>query len=197
MGFELARYACPNFLDSQPTSGIRLGHISLLLTTTAHPTLGIEPLLSKLQAMKTLPWFTSLSLHLFHTSPNSQELPNMYLNLARFFSATSRVVIFPGNLSVLPPLNVHSLLYERPSDQKPVILTAEHRTYFPFPALAPVVLPSNYTVWCTERFFFVNSRSTDWVECLRQFWLDAFGKIETIQIPGLENNDAITPVPTV
>lgn len=158
------------------------GPISLLMTTTAPPSsTQHESLLERLQALKTYPPLSSLSLHLLHVNSQAQDSPNTYLNLARLFASTSRVMLFPGNFSVLPPSTFYSIISESAhSAHRPMIITSGDQVSFPVLALSPIVIRRDYPLWCIERFFFSSSRTTHWEECIWQLWLESFGAVEHI-----------------
>ena len=107
------------------------------------------------QLRRTLP-SEYLSVHLLRIQANTTLSPNAYLNLARFFSQTDRVVLFPLSS---PPLLSHSDLYQVGAVDEDVL-----------------VLPKDHAVWCTERIFIDDSREAHWAACLWQFWLDSFGE---------------------
>ncbi|OJT09291.1 hypothetical protein TRAPUB_14288 [Trametes pubescens] len=177
------------------------GPISLLVTTTAPPfSKQHTTLVAKLAAMqrKHPPLKQTFFVHLLHLDPATEVHPNAFLNIARLLAPSPRVVLFPGNLSAVPPKTLHSLLLHqqptsssamtprgRPRGRKPAVLTDNERTSFPFAALAPVVLARDDVTWCSERFFAGMTRAADWEECLWQVWLASFGGLEVRQVPGL------------
>jgi len=140
----------------------------LLTTTVTRPSSGYDILLEKLHAGL----YPSLSVHLLFVEPQTDDSPNMYLNIARLFAPTARVVLFPGNLSALPPPDIYSPILVHPlSDlHQPAILSGA--ASWPFPLLSPVVLHRDHSLWCTERFFFSGSRAANWEECLWQLSLE-------------------------
>ena len=105
------------------------------------------------QLRRTLP-SEHLSVHLLRIQANTTFSPNAYLNLARFFSQTDRVVLFPMSPPP-PPL----LSYQVGAVDEDAL-----------------VLPKDHAVWCTERIFIDDSREAHWAACLWQFWLDSFGE---------------------
>ncbi|KAI0930682.1 hypothetical protein AcV5_007333 [Taiwanofungus camphoratus] len=191
------------------------GPISLLMTTVATPSSEEhEMLLRKLSALQARsPLLNStLSVHLLHLAPNTPDNPNAFLNLARLFSPTSQVVLFPGNLSMIPPKALYRTLLPHSSTSsaaiveppnahtanrhRPTILTTRDRTSFPFSPLAPVVLGRDDPLWCTERFFPPFSRAADWEECLWQVWLEYFGDVEVRQTRGWLHDGLSTSFPS-
>lgn len=135
---------------------------------------------------------SSLSLHVLHTTPGSKDQPNAFLNLARLFALTDRVTLFPGNLSALPP--PPTLLGALSTQSYALsIISTNNDTDFPFPALAPAIMPQNHSVWCTERLFLANSRDYDWDACLWQLWLDSFGAIEILKDSDWPVTDFLSP----
>lgn len=169
--------------SSSLASCVYTGPISILVTT-AHPpgsTLAIE-LAKKIVAFrKTTSTKHKVSAHVLHLAPDTPDNPNAFLNLARVFSRTPTVVLFPGNLSVVPPKTFQrSIGSSAPTvDIKPVVFASRGKTTFPFSDLSPVILKRDDHPWCSERFFPALSRATDWTECLWQLWLDGFGDFET------------------
>ncbi|KAL1942530.1 hypothetical protein VTO73DRAFT_6132 [Trametes versicolor] len=177
------------------------GPISLLVTTTAAPSSKQHTaLVMKLAGIqrKHPPLKRTFFVHLLHMGPATEAHPNAFLNIARLLAPSPRVVLFPGNLSAVPPKTLHSLLLHqqptsssamtsrgRPRGRKPAVLTDDERTSFPFAALAPVVLARDDATWCSERFFAGMTRAADWEECLWQVWLASFGDLEVRPVPGL------------
>ncbi|KAH9929305.1 hypothetical protein B0H21DRAFT_762059 [Amylocystis lapponica] len=170
------------------------GPVSLLMTTSAAPSsTEHELLLKRLSALITRrPHLNStLSVHLLHLEPKTPDNPNAFLNLARLFSQTTHVALFPGNSSTAPPKTLyrmlaahapaseHSTAMREPANAprpRPTVLTTGTQTGFPFSPLAPVVLGRDDALWCTERFSVA--------ECLWQIWLENFGDVEVRQTRG-------------
>ncbi|OCH88271.1 hypothetical protein OBBRIDRAFT_734784 [Obba rivulosa] len=190
-------------LESIPAWATRWpGPMSVLMTTAALPSsTEHEALLNRLSALQSQnPHVNStLSLHLLHLDPKTPDNPNAFLNLARLFAQTSRVVLFPGNFSSAPPKALYRSILAQQSGpsasiepapghiafkHKPVIFTMRGQTSFPFSPLAPVMLARDDAVWCTERFFPPLSRAADWEECLWQVWLENFGDVDVRQSRG-------------
>jgi len=159
------------------------GPISLLVTTTVtHSSEPHQKLLKKLSGLKAdLPAEIAqlLSLHILYINPKSSESPNAYLNLARLFSRTDHVMLFPGNLSVLPPPALFGALSSQQSTRL-AIISNQNDTIFPFPTFAPALVSNDHSIWCVERFFLSSSRDFDWDACLWQLWLDSFGDVKLI-----------------
>ncbi|KAI0331012.1 hypothetical protein GY45DRAFT_1301903 [Cubamyces sp. BRFM 1775] len=184
------------------------GPFSLLVTTTAQPSSPQQDrLTAKLAALqrKHPPLQKNLFVHFLHIESGMEIHPNALLNLARLLAPSPRVVLFPGNLSVVPPRTLYrTLLHQQPSSssamtpggharkRKPAILTSRDRTSFPFAPLAPLVLARDDATWCTERFFADMPRSTDWEECLWQVWLGNFGDLEVRQVDGISGEVSST-----
>ncbi|KAJ8497192.1 hypothetical protein ONZ51_g674 [Trametes cubensis] len=177
------------------------GPLSLLVTTSAQPfSPQQEKLTAKLAALqrKHPPLQKNLFVHFLHMEAGIEVRPNAFLNLARLLAPSPRVVLFPGNLSVVPPKTLYrTLLHQQPSSssamapgghprkRRPGIMTSRERTSFPFAPLAPLVLARDDATWCTERFFADMPRSADWEECLWQVWLGNFGDLEIRQVDGI------------
>lgn len=183
------------------------GPISLLVTTMTEPSSpDHEALLNKLIGLnrRNSELNSTLSVHILHLDAKTEENPNAYLNLARMFSQTHRVVLIPGPLSSTPPKTLYRALLPQTlasaaisvsssSKYRPVVLTARSQTAFPFSPLSPVLLDRDHPVWCTERFFPALSRTADWEECLWQIWLENFGDVEIQQIRGWVHGGSSPP----
>ena len=129
--------------------------------------------------------------------PATEVHPNAFLNIARLLSPSPRTVLFPGNLTSVPPESLYkTLLAQQPSSssaltspgrkrkRRPVVLTLKDHNSCPFAPLAPLVMARDDSTWCTERFFAGMSRASDWEECLWQVWLANFGDVEVRQVQG-------------
>jgi hypothetical protein len=173
------------------------GPISLLVTTTAiHSSAPHRKLLEKLSNLKAhLPVEVAqfLSLHILYINSKSSESPNAYLNLARLFSRTDHVMLFPGNFSILPPPTLFetllSQLQRRPT--RLAIISNQNDTMFPFPTLAPAIVSNDHSMWCTERFFLSSSRDFDWDACLWQLWLNSFGDVTHLWDPHWKDGEPV------
>jgi hypothetical protein len=172
-----------------------IGPISLVVITSAQRFSAEDKILmDRIQSLQNqIADRFSLSLHLLHVVRGTKDSPNAYLNLARLFAPTKVVVLFPGNLSVLPPVHSHASVLERSSDasDSPVLITSYGSASPPFPPLSALRLNKDHTLWCTERFFSSPSREQNWQECLRQFWLDSIGEMSFIHVANwvLENSE--------
>ena len=154
--------------------------ISLLVVTRyAQSSPESQAMLTKLQeAHQSSSVKTRVSMHVLYVSNQSSENPNAFLNLARAFSRTQVVVLFPGGLSLAPPKTFYRSVASVAHLSKPVIFsTRQHMTY-PFAALSPLVISREDPLWCTERFFPPLTRAADWAECQWQVWLENFGSVE-------------------
>ncbi len=196
MGGKVDRYERPPFDDLHCITAI--GPMSLLVATTSSPgSYRYKNLLSKLANLQgESPLLRkTLVAHVVHLDSSAEARPNAFLNLARLLSPCSRTVLFPGNLSYVPPKNIYktlvgqqtsssSAMTSRIHRRKPVVLTMREYTSFPFAPLAPLLISRDDSTWCTERFFANISRSADWEECLWQVWLAHFGDVEVKQLQG-------------
>ncbi|KAI0745440.1 hypothetical protein C8Q76DRAFT_606650 [Earliella scabrosa] len=176
------------------------GPVSLVVTTTAVPSSANHiALLAKLAYLRngTPSLKTTLLVHVLHLEPATEVHPNAFLNIARLLSPSPRTVLFPGNLTSVPPESLYkTLLAQQPSSssaltspvrkrkRRPVVLTLKDHNSFPFAPLAPLVMARDDSTWCTERFFAGMSRASDWEECLWQVWLANFGDVEVRQVQG-------------
>jgi hypothetical protein len=173
------------------------GPISLLVTTTGiHSSAPHRKLLEKLSNLKAhLPVEVAqfLSLHILYINSKSNESPNAYLNLARLFSRTDHVMLFPGNFSILPPPTLFetllSQLQRRPT--RLAIISNQNDTMFPFPTLTPAIVSNDHSMWCTERFFLSSSRDFDWDACLWQLWLNSFGDVTHLWDPHWKDGEPV------
>lgn len=130
-------------------------------------------LLRKLFDLKRHTKRLAISVHVLHVKSPLQASGNLYLNVARLFSLTDRVMLLPTNLSVLPAPGAYSV----PSSIRPHIIP----TLSP-PTLPPILVPRNHGLWCTERYFPLNTRQSDWQECIWQFWLEGQGNLRRINL---------------
>lgn len=163
----------------------KAGPISLVVKLiTTSQTFSRATLIQKFEYLKRYPSLSMLSLHVLSPDSRLQTLPNLFLNLARVFgSDTSLVALFPGELDSVPPSNLYKILSASTfskSSLKPSIVTPVSN--LSYPPLSPVVLPRGYPVWCTERFFFLHTRTLDWNNCIWQLRLEEFGQIKHIQV---------------
>ncbi|TRM69334.1 hypothetical protein BD626DRAFT_544114 [Schizophyllum amplum] len=161
------------------------GPISAVITTDLAPGSSAHASLVRRLRASSSTRQSRLSLHLLHTSSGPPTSPNAYLNLARLFAPTETVVLFPGNITLSP---AHIALLQDRIEDRPFVLTSRAPSTFPpFPA-APVALPRDYPVWCSERFFFVDDRLADWKECIWHIWLNQLGDV------GFMNMTSVNPI---
>jgi hypothetical protein len=129
-----------------------------------------------------------LALHLLHLDPTTPEAPNVFLNLARLFAPTRRLLLVPGTPKPPPPSSIRSLSITHIRD--PVIVRvappahgtgiATRKGRLATPAgLSPMLILRDHPLWCTERFAFAPApsapRTVDWDACLWQVQLETFG----------------------
>lgn len=154
----------------------------MITTTHAPNSSSAQEILQRILAFRNVSSTKyKVSAHLLYLAPDAPENPNAFLNLARAFSQTRTVTLFPSNLSVVPPKSfLRSISSSSPlSRRKPVIFVAHGQISYPFTTLSPLLTSRDGPTWCTERFFPTSSRSADWSECLWQFWLENYGVVET------------------
>ncbi|KAJ6499200.1 hypothetical protein C8R45DRAFT_107750 [Mycena sanguinolenta] len=152
------------------------GPISLVMvTSTRLSSVSHQQLLQRLQTLRDHPSLSGLSLHLFHQQ-SPAESPSAYLNLARLFSNSPTVMLFPANLSNVLPSNFYNTLSSHipHPPTKPLLITNAAPSVLSVPDLTPVILPRNYPIWCSERAFLA-SRTSDWNDCMWQLWLEEYG----------------------
>jgi hypothetical protein len=159
------------------------GAVSVLIVTFVEPqSVKHGALLEMIRQMASQTVLPGLSLHILHSNPLADDSPNAFLNLAMLFASTSRVVLFPGGFSMLPPIAYGSLL-PHSSPEKFTVLSNGKESSPPFLPLAPVMLPRGRSFWCNERFFFSSSRVVNWNECVWQIWLWNFEEVDILEIP--------------
>ncbi|KAF8622761.1 hypothetical protein AX15_006848 [Amanita polypyramis BW_CC] len=170
------------FLWSPRIYALLTGPLSVLMSTTATTSSSAHSnLLKKFHDLKNRLRKTRTSLHLLHVKTHNSSVPNMYLNLARIFAPTSRVVLFPAPIAHLPPRELYYLAVAQDS-QYPAVVTTLSRTTYPFMTLSPVLLHRNHNTWCSERHFVHSHRFADWQECVWQIWAESLGKAAKIII---------------
>ncbi|KAK0212737.1 hypothetical protein DFS33DRAFT_1284232 [Desarmillaria ectypa] len=162
------------------------GPVSLVITTNSAPSApAYKNLLHRLSAIKTLPSLAYFSVHILQTNNQGSLSPNVFLNIGRLFAPTDTVMIVPAEISLVTP---SAMLYHSVSEhlshrsQIPAVLTIAKEIAFPVASFSPLVLPKNYPVWCTDRFFLMSSSSSDWDVCLWQFWLEQQGRIGHVNV---------------
>lgn len=167
------------------------GPISLVVLSRKPPTSNRAPLRPALAHLLRHPMLnvSRLALHTLHLDPKTPDAPNVFLNLARLFAPTRTVLLVPGTPAppqTLPPLVLTG----------PVIITAAPQKTAdkgrPETPLAPVLIPRDHPLWCTERFAFVpvythtSPRAADWDACLWQLKLETYGAaiVNSPTLPG-------------
>jgi hypothetical protein len=155
------------------------GPISLVVLTRKPPTSNRAPLRPALAHLLQHPMLNAsrLALHTLHLRPTTPDAPSVFLNLARLFAPTRTVLLVPGNPA--PPQTLHTTVWPS-AIQAPIIMQASPPGRPEIP-LAPVLIPRDHPLWCTERFAFVpaythtSPRAADWEACLWQVRLETFG----------------------
>ena len=156
------------------------GPISLVVVTRKPPTSNRAPLRPALAHLLHNPMLNAsrLALHTLHLGPTTPDAPSVFLNLARLFAPTRTVLLVPGNLA--PPQTLPTTIWPS-AIQAPVIMQASPPKGWPEMPLAPVLIPRDHPLWCTERFAFVpasthtSPRAADWEACLWQVRLETYG----------------------
>ncbi|KAL0956496.1 hypothetical protein HGRIS_002640 [Hohenbuehelia grisea] len=157
------------------------GYVSAVVTTTAEPSSSAHTeLLHTIRGLASPNLLGTLSLHVLHSDLKKPESPNGYLNLARLFAPTDRVVLFPGNLSMLPSPDFNHYVSGTNYAADTTLLVTSGQ---PSGSLGPVITDINNHIWCTDRFMFLTSRQALWDECLWQFRLGNHGQMRTIDVP--------------
>ncbi|KAH9962081.1 hypothetical protein BGW80DRAFT_869492 [Lactifluus volemus] len=167
------------------------GPISLLVVTRKPPTSTHSPLYPELVHFLRHPMVNTsrIAIHMLYLDLATPEAPNVFINLARLFAPTSVVLLVPGTPPKPPPSTAISSFFKAQM-RDPVIVrarearprtrvVADKRRHPVSPALAPVLIPRNHPLWCTERFALVPAhvavRAADWDVCLWQVQLETFG----------------------
>ncbi|KAF8444737.1 hypothetical protein L210DRAFT_3530877 [Boletus edulis BED1] len=173
------------------------GPVSLVLVTPHTPNSAAYKTL--LDYLTTKHASTNLSVHVLHVSSVAGGSSNAYLNMARFFARTSRVVLFPDSIprSARSTHNAHWLDKLSVDTPHPVLLSNTTSKTFSPRLLAPVVLPRDHPVWCTERCYMFGSRLLDWEDCLWRLWLESAGEASSIAVPHLLNGFKNATLPLV
>lgn len=172
------------------------GPVSLIVVTTNVPnSTGYKNLLDYLTTKHAS---TNTCIHVLHVPSVAGSSSNTYLNMARFFAQTSQVVLFPNGI----PGSAHSgrahSLDKLPIDTPhPVLLSNTTNRAFSPRLLAPVILPRDHPVWCTERFYMFGSRVLDWEDCIWNLWLESAGEASSIAAPRFLDGPKNTTVPLV
>jgi hypothetical protein len=166
-----------------------IGPISLVVLSRKPPPSNRAPLRPALAHLLRSPKINAsrLALHTLHLDPTTPDAPNVFLNLARLFAPTRTVLLVPGTPAPpqIPPTTVWPFPVTGP-------VTIKDREYTAAPPkapdkarpetpLAPVLIPRDHPLWCTERFAFVpaythtSPRAADWEACLWQIKLETYG----------------------
>lgn len=173
--------------------------MSLVITTNSAPSASAyQNLLRRLIAIRTLPSLAYFSVHILQTNTQVSLSPNIFLNIGRLFAPTDIVMIVPAEIStVTPSAEMYHSVSEHLSHhlQIPAVLTIAKEITFPVASFSPLVLPRDYPVWCTDRFFLASSRSSDWDVCLWQIWLEQQGKIGQVNV-SMSHAPDLTVVPS-
>lgn len=193
-----------------------IGPISLVVLTRKPPTSNRASLRPALAHLLHHPILNAsrLALHTLHLGPTTPDAPNVFLNLARLFAPTRTVLLVPGTPA--PPQTMPTTVWPFAilRLQGPVIINAQASTTAPPRAadkkrpetpLAPVLIPRDHPLWCTERFTFVSAythtspRAADWEACLWQVQLETYGAASASgpTLPGWRWNVEPKPVPPV
>ncbi|KAJ3506601.1 hypothetical protein NLJ89_g6780 [Agrocybe chaxingu] len=170
--------------DLETSLGNWKGSVSLLITTGAKPSSTEHHQLVKIvRRLVSRSHAARSSVHLLHVDHLDAPSPNMYLNLARLFSLTDWVLMFPSDLSRPLSSQFYSQATSKDADVKksPHLLTPGPNAY-PFSQLSPLLLRNDADFWCTERMFLGVTRESDWDECLWQLALQRNGKVDTIAL---------------
>lgn len=160
------------------------GPISLVVLARKPPTSNRAPLRPALAHFLRHPKLnvSRLALHTLHLDPTTPDAPNVFLNLARLFAPTRTVLLVPGTPA--PPQTLPTTIWPFALPGPVIITAAPQKTTDkgrPETPLAPVLIPRDHPLWCTERFAFVpaythtSPRAADWEACLWQVKLETYG----------------------
>ncbi|KAF8516650.1 hypothetical protein JB92DRAFT_2715276, partial [Gautieria morchelliformis] len=195
------------------------GPISLLVTHAAPPSsIAYKELFSRLVSLSQI--VPNISFHIQHT-PSSLRNFNAYVNLARLFSPSSKVLLFPPSALTVwgaLPRSAAVLRNTRETHEQFIIpmlplglsnissVDMARDTFLPTSAL---LLDRDNAPWCTERFFTIGSETKDegdyqsafniemalhWRECIWNIWLRSHGKIQLLHDDGWSDSGA-PPLP--
>lgn len=131
-----------------------------------------------LDRVKHHPSSKRLFLNVLQVQDTAQNHPNTYLNLARLFAPTKKVLLLPGTLSKLDR-NLYNVVISH-STHTPSMITLPAPA-IPASPLTPILMPKDYPIWCTERHFLATTRANDWDECIWQVWLQELGALDHIK----------------
>ena len=164
------------------------GPISLVVVTRKPPKSTRAPLRPALAHLLRHPMLNAsrLALHTLYLDSTTPDAPNAFLNLARLFAPTRTVLLVPGTPA--PPQILPTTVWPF-AIPDPIIIKVQASTAAPKTAdkgrdempLAPVLIPRDHLLWCTERFAFVptythtSPRAADWETCLWQVKLETYG----------------------
>lgn len=119
-----------------------------------------------------------LSVHLLRVGATRERSYSAYLNLARLFSSTSRVMLLPGDLANLPDTSEETIVSQTRDIASTYLPSESFSKNSVVPAFA--ILPKDSSIWCSERFTYENSPFSDWVSCLQQ--LRSSGQVVPLDI---------------
>lgn len=121
---------------------------------------------------------SEVSLHISHTPHHESQSPNSFLNLAKLFSQSDWVVLYPGRIRGDLPTAFREAVYSVNLEKETSIHVLNSvSSVYPFPAFSPLMLPAKYDFWCPERMLPPFTRVSDWNECLWQASLETLGKL--------------------
>ena len=164
------------------------GPVSLLVVTTNPPnSTAYKRLLSSFSTTHA----SNAGVHVLYVPSVAGSSSNAYLNMARFFARTRHVVLFPDGIP--ESATTRAWLDALPARHPVLLSNVTHRGFSPSP-LAPLALPRDDPVWCTERLYMFGSRVQDWEDCLWGVWLESAGEASAIGVPHLDDKN-VTRVP--
>ncbi|KAK2463204.1 hypothetical protein APHAL10511_004859 [Amanita phalloides] len=164
------------------------GPLSVVMTTEDNLSSNYSKLLYRIRDLENRLGTSQLSLHLLHIRSHNTLALNVYLNFARLFALTSRIVLFPTPISQLPPRDLYGLIGMQDLS-RPAFITTPSRAAYPFNPLSPILLMRNHSIWCTERHFVHSDRAAEWRECIWQIWTESLGKASKIIMHGVSSED--------
>src|SRR6266576_3205999 len=110
-----------------------------MTTTEIISSSGHLRLLRNIYGLKKRLGTSRLCLHLLHIETRNSSATNVYLNIARVFAPTPRIVLFPAPVAFLPPRDLYPLV-DMHEMSRPSIITTPSRTVYPFIPLSPILL---------------------------------------------------------
>lgn len=181
------------------------GPISLLVThASPSHSMAYKEMYSRLVSLSQV--LPNVTFHLLHTSSSLRNF-NAYVNLARLYAPSSKVLLFPpSTLTLWGPLPQPSAVLVNATKEtgeqfiipmlprglsNTSIADMSGNAFLPSSAL---LLDRGCASWCTERLFTIANETTQlasigemalhWKECVWNVWLRSHGKLQILHDVG-------------